>query len=349
MEVHKTLIAETPAPQDGQHLQLEASADLEEGCVRLTFRTVQPDGTFLKEHGTGLVKYEDADGWLQEWSRVQYMVQTQIDLLKQKLQTGSAHKLLRGIVYKLFKALVSYSRPYQGMEEVILDGSQAEATAKVRFQTKEEDGNFFCAPYWIDSLAHLSGFIVNGTDVVDSSEPSLSHMAGNPFGWQGSFQQMKNTRHMFECSLPQETYLLEMFTYSIRKRSLAWLLVLNFRGSLDELSMSWFLRQRIQRPRIHWNPKVAVAVPSLVTASSTIPPPAPISSSQQQETLPTSLSQPRASPTMRESTSTGTLVSRIIAIIAEETDLSLSSWSMKLSLKTSGLTRFYRSQYLPGP
>ncbi|KAF2096514.1 polyketide synthase PksA [Rhizodiscina lignyota] len=179
MEVHKPLVAAIPPPPEGQHFQIEAHADMEAGEVHLKFRTVTPDGKLMAEHGHGLVKYEDKEAWLQSWNKNAFMVQTQVDLLKQKLQTGAAHKVLRGMAYKLFKALVTYAPAYRGMEEVILDGQQTEATAKIKFQTTEADGKFFCAPYWIDSLAHISGFIVNGTDLVDSSQTTyISH------GWK---------------------------------------------------------------------------------------------------------------------------------------------------------------------
>jgi iterative type I PKS product template protein len=170
MAVHKPFVAIMPPPAEGQHLQLEAHADLEEGCVYMTFRNVKADGSLITELGTGKVKYEDTESWYEEWNRISYMVQSQVDLLHHKLQTGAAHKVLRGMAYKLFKALVNYSAPYRGMEEVILDGKQTEATSKVHFQTTEKDGEFYCAPYWIDALAHISGFIVNASDVVDSSE-----------------------------------------------------------------------------------------------------------------------------------------------------------------------------------
>src|SRR5215469_11900038 len=159
---------------------MEASADLEERAVHVKFRTVTPEGKLLQDHGHGLVKYEPTEQWQEEWRRVQFMVQTQVDLLKQKLQTGAAHKILRGMAYKLFKALVTYDDPYRGMEEVILDGKQTEATAKVKFQTTEKDGEFYCAPYWIDSLAHISGFIVNASDLIDSTESVyISHGWGS--------------------------------------------------------------------------------------------------------------------------------------------------------------------------
>jgi iterative type I PKS product template protein len=180
MEVHKPLVAVIPPPAEGQWLELEATADMEEKAVHMKFRTVTPEGKMLVDHGHGVVKYEDIENWQQEWQRIQFMVQSQVDLLKQKLQTGAAHKILRGMAYKLFKALVTYSDPYRGMEEVILDGKQTEATAKVKFQTTEKDGEFYCAPYWIDSLAHISGFIVNASDVVDSSESVyISHGWGS--------------------------------------------------------------------------------------------------------------------------------------------------------------------------
>ena len=181
MEVTKTLIPQYPPPADGQHLQVEATADLELNQVDIKFRTVTADGAKVyAEHAVGVVKYEDVNTWKEEWGRIQYMVQSQVDVLKQKLETGAAHKVLRGMAYKLFKALVTYADNYRGMEEVILDGKQTEATASIQFQTTAADGNFLCSPYWIDSLAHLSGFIVNASDHLDSENSVyISHGWGS--------------------------------------------------------------------------------------------------------------------------------------------------------------------------
>nr|AUI38916.1 polyketide synthetase ClPKS18 [Curvularia lunata CX-3] len=181
MEVTKTLIPQYPPPATGQHLQIEGNANLESNEVKITFRTVSADGSkVLAEHAVGIVKYEDVNAWKEEGSRIQYMVQSQIELLQMKLQTGAAHKVLRGMAYKLFKALVTYADNYRGMEEVILDGKQTEATAQVQFQTTAADGEFLCSPYWIDSLAHLSGFIVNASDHLDSENSVyISHGWGS--------------------------------------------------------------------------------------------------------------------------------------------------------------------------
>lgn len=178
MEVHKPLVAIVPPPAEGQWLEMEANANLDDKIIHIKFRTVTPEGKLLVDHGHGLVRLQNPEVWLSEWNRNAYMVQTQVDLLKQKLQTGAAHKILRGMAYKLFKVLVNYDDAYRGMEEVILDGKTTEATATVRFQNTEKDGDYFCAPFWIDSLAHLSGFIVNATDTTGNDLVYISH------GWE---------------------------------------------------------------------------------------------------------------------------------------------------------------------
>ena len=180
MEVPKPLIAKLPPPSEGQHIQIECNADLENGKAILKYRSVTPDGKTLQDHAHCVVLYEDIDGWYENWNMSSFMVQTQIDLLAEKLKTGSAHKVLRGMAYKLFKNFVNYSPPFRGMEEVTINGNDPEATAVVRFQADEKDGNFVCAPYWIDSLCHISGFILNGTDLIDSDESLyISHGWGS--------------------------------------------------------------------------------------------------------------------------------------------------------------------------
>lgn len=168
MEVPKPFIAKFDQPAEGQHLQIEANADLDEGVARLKYSSVTPDGKVIQEHAHCLVKFEEISNWQDGWERINFMVNTQIDVLKQKSTTREAHVIQRGMAYKLFKCFVDYDEKYRGMEEVILNNKTTEATASIQFQTKPEDGDFFCAPYWIDSMAHISGFIVNATDLVDS-------------------------------------------------------------------------------------------------------------------------------------------------------------------------------------
>lgn len=170
MEVPKPLIAQIPQPAEGQHVQLEANADLDNGIINLKFRSVKPNGQKIQDHANCVVRLEDKAAWMDEWSRYNYMVQAQMELLQQKTLTGGAHKVQRGMAYKLFKALVNYDEKYRAMAEVVLASGQTEASAQLDFPTKPEDGDFYCAPYHIDGSCHISGFIVNASDLLDSEQ-----------------------------------------------------------------------------------------------------------------------------------------------------------------------------------
>ncbi|KAK1783530.1 putative polyketide synthase [Copromyces sp. CBS 386.78] len=176
MEVPKTLIFNDTAKS--HILRLTVTANAQAGYADLVFTT--GDGPKKTEHATCKVYYGDLEDWQNEFDKMAYLIKTRIDSLKQQEQRGEASKIGRGLAYKLFGALVDYNRRYQGMEEVILDSDTCEATAKIRFQTTENDGKFYFNPYNIDSLCHISGFIINGTDAVDSREQVfISHGWGS--------------------------------------------------------------------------------------------------------------------------------------------------------------------------
>jgi iron transport multicopper oxidase len=175
MQVPKSLIAK--ADGTSQVLRLTAYVHIAQGYADLVFST--GEGAEKVDHATCHVTFGTGAKYLSEWSRNAYLVQSRIEWLQDAEKQGKAHKIGRGLAYKLFAALVDYDKKYRGMEEVILRSETMEATAKVNFQTTEKDGNFMYSPYWIDSLAHISGFIVNGSDAVNSQESVyISH------GWE---------------------------------------------------------------------------------------------------------------------------------------------------------------------
>ena len=114
-------------------------------------------------HADALITFENPEDWKEEWNRTAYLVQSRIDLLKHKMENGEADKCSRAMAYKLFGALVDYSDPFQGMQSVVMDGAEFEATSNISFRAGPELGNFFFSPYFIDSACHISGFTVNAT------------------------------------------------------------------------------------------------------------------------------------------------------------------------------------------
>ncbi|KAI0151201.1 polyketide synthase [Pestalotiopsis sp. NC0098] len=176
MEVPKTLIFDTKAKS--QILRMSVKANAAEGFADLSWTT--GEGAQKAEHANCKVFFGDNEEWLGEFERVNYLIKSRIEALRAAEQRGDASKIGRGLAYKLFAALVDYDRRYRGMESVILDSETCEATAKVVFQTSPEDGTFHTAPYWIDSVCHISGFILNGSDAVDSRDQVfISHGWGS--------------------------------------------------------------------------------------------------------------------------------------------------------------------------
>lgn len=166
MEVPKSLIFDEML--DSHDLKISVKANIALGSADLVFST--GEGAKKTEHAFCKVEYGNGEDWLNEFERVNYLIKSRIDALMEAEKTGKASKIGRGLAYKLFQALVDYQKEYRGMDEVILDSATCEATAKVTFQTTEKDGTFYFNPYWIDSLCHISGFILNGTDAIDSRE-----------------------------------------------------------------------------------------------------------------------------------------------------------------------------------
>ncbi|KKA30712.1 hypothetical protein TD95_004441 [Thielaviopsis punctulata] len=175
VEVPKTIILDEKNPQK---LRCTAVCDIKSGAASISFTT--GEGDKKTEHAHCKVEYGDAADYLDEFDKVSYLIRSRIEHLQKAEMEGKASKIGRGLAYKLFSALVDYSPRYRGMEEVILDSDTCEATAKVVFKTTPEDGNFFFNPYWIDSCCHISGFIINGSDAIDSREQVyISHGWGS--------------------------------------------------------------------------------------------------------------------------------------------------------------------------
>ncbi|KAL8805424.1 MAG: hypothetical protein Q9182_001990 [Xanthomendoza sp. 2 TL-2023] len=173
IEVLKSFIAE-PTTSKGQMIRLSATAHLTTGKVDLIFSS--GSGKSMIEHAKCHVEYESGTAWLSEWQRHAYFIKGRIASLKKSACDGTAHRMLRGMVYKLFAAFLEYDTKYRGMQEVILDSFELEGTSHVVFQTSKSNGKFFISPYMIDSVAHLAGFILNANETLDSSgEVYISH------------------------------------------------------------------------------------------------------------------------------------------------------------------------------
>ncbi|KAJ4339575.1 hypothetical protein N0V95_007739 [Ascochyta clinopodiicola] len=139
--------------------------NLDDRIADLTWSNISAIGVVDEPFATANILFGAADSWLSEWRPLLHLVQGRIDALEHLAATGAANRLSRSMAYTLFAAnLVNYVDKYRGMQSVILHG--LEAVAEVCL-TDESSGTWTVPPYFIDSVAHLAGFIMNVSDVND--------------------------------------------------------------------------------------------------------------------------------------------------------------------------------------
>ncbi|KAL1600856.1 Type I Iterative PKS [Paraconiothyrium brasiliense] len=123
------------------------------------------------------VFFEDSEQWGLNWVEQGLFLQSVIDRLTvQGTNNGSTERFLRKTAYRIFSRLVDYAPAYQGIDEVFLDGEKLEGYAKIKLQPKTVGAIFGINPYWIDSLGHLSGFVMHASS--DHSQVYISE------GWE---------------------------------------------------------------------------------------------------------------------------------------------------------------------
>ena len=185
LEITKPAIAKGHDAKGEQLLRITATAERPLRLVKFAYNSVAQDGSDGEFHASCEIQYGDAKSLLADWSRFDYLFHSRMDLLAQGANAGKYKKISREQAYESFSSFVQYGKKYQGMKEIILDSKNFEATSLIEFQANENDGDFDANPYWIDNIAHLSGFVLNGSDAVDSQKQVyISH------GW-GSLQMVR--------------------------------------------------------------------------------------------------------------------------------------------------------------
>lgn len=111
-----------------------------------------------------------------KWRRHKHLIQSRITHLQSET---SINRLNNRIAYKIFGAIVNYSRRFQGMDEIFLDGEHFEAVSKLTFKDNQATEKFFRNPYWLDNLTQLPGFVLNANETVDTS--AMAYISN---GWE---------------------------------------------------------------------------------------------------------------------------------------------------------------------
>ena len=166
LEVLKGLVAQK-SPKTPQLIQVSAAtADIHTGSVDLKWSNVHNDGTVDEPFASANLYYGDAAEWLTSWVPITHLIQGRIQTLERLAEEGTANRFSNKMAYRLFaNNLVDYNTKYRGMQAVVLHEFEAFADVVL---TTEKGGSWTVPPYFIDSVAHLAGFIMNVSDAVDT-------------------------------------------------------------------------------------------------------------------------------------------------------------------------------------
>ncbi|KAF2201576.1 ketoacyl-synt-domain-containing protein [Delitschia confertaspora ATCC 74209] len=166
LEVLKGLVAQknTKIPQI---IQVSAeTSDIYAGVVHLRWSNVHANGAVDEPFASANIYYSSASSSLACWAPMAHLIQGRIEALEQLAEQGVANKFSRKMAYQLFaNNLVDYHDKYRGMQKVVLNGLEAYADVQL---TTEKGGTWTIPPYFIDSVAHLAGFIMNVSDAIDT-------------------------------------------------------------------------------------------------------------------------------------------------------------------------------------
>ena len=165
MEMVSPLIHRRDAEQGPQVVRIVATLKKETVEVRSSNRpepgvavTVYANCQVVRQH-VGTVR--------RQWQRSKHLLSARIADLQ---SIPHIHRLHRGMVYRLFGAVVDYSEPFQGIDEIWMESMHYEAVARVSFKDPPSGGKFLRSPYWMDSVLQPAGFVLNANETVNTSQ-----------------------------------------------------------------------------------------------------------------------------------------------------------------------------------
>ncbi|EFQ36633.1 beta-ketoacyl synthase domain-containing protein [Colletotrichum graminicola M1.001] len=103
-----------------------------------------------------------------DWAMVSRFIWERCASVVDAAKAGSGQRLTPSFFYSIFAQTVSYSAAFQRVVDVFLSPDMQEGVANVVLAPAPESCSFTLNPYWLDSLTHLAGFLVNG----DPSKPA---------------------------------------------------------------------------------------------------------------------------------------------------------------------------------
>jgi monodictyphenone polyketide synthase len=318
------------------------TADTSSGTVDLTWQNVSNDGSVSEPFATANILLGDASEWLASWSPLTHLIQGRVEALTNMAAEGKASRLSRNMAYTLFASnLVDYADKYRGMQSVVMHGLEGFADVQL---TSKEGGKWTVPPYFIDSVAHLAGFIMNCSDAMDCKNnycvtPGWKTMRFArpllPGAKYRSYVKMIPTAedpavYFGDVYIMQDEEIIGMVG-GIQFRSYPRLLLNRFFSPADKGGAA----NTAAAPTVRSIPNKSAKVAATATAPVTATAPSPMLPSQPVPSPPTAAS--AASPPPATAPSGDSLADKALQVIAREAAMEVSSLEDDASFDCMGI------------
>ncbi|EGE06072.1 malonyl CoA-acyl carrier protein transacylaset [Trichophyton equinum CBS 127.97] len=178
MEVFRPLILQ--GSSDKQFFRASIRPDWSILTARIRIYSMTNEAGRSVDHATCVVNFTAIEERVRLWQRCSHFIHRSIQWLETRVEKGHNNRIRQAMAYKLFGSLVEYKPWFQGLQDIILDGENYEATAMVKLPQAGR-GNFHRNPAWIDSFGQLTGFVLNAHDITPNDIVFVNH------GWESVF------------------------------------------------------------------------------------------------------------------------------------------------------------------
>ncbi|KAF9769443.1 hypothetical protein IL306_013160 [Fusarium sp. DS 682] len=341
LQVTKGLVVQNDISRP-QFIRVVARTSDIAGGISLEWHNIDSNGLPEPDHfATATIVCHDAVECLQSWAPMSHLIESRINTLEDMANRGLATRFSRNMAYSLFAhSLVDYADKYRGMQSVVM--YELEGFAHVKLTT-DKNGVWTVPPYFIDSVAHLAGFIMNVSDTHD-----MANQFCVTSGWQSmclaqplqAGAELVSYVKMIPCQNDQGMFLGDVYIMkegtiigkvgAIRFRRYPRILLDRFFSPPDVKTDKLSVVQDVQKIPSPHKAKHALTDlaestqdPSRDTQSSGSSSPRP-SDSIDRESPCSSVSAPLKGPEVPAIGESNTTLARAIAIISDQTGIPIS-------------------------
>ncbi|KAL6715593.1 hypothetical protein ACLMJK_006554 [Lecanora helva] len=168
MEIFSPLIAMTNEPH--HVLRMIVSKGRAEKSLSILFTSEMGSGQ--QEHARCRLRYGAGDIWRVQTAGTAYLIRDRISRFLDKANCRTLDRLSLKMIYRIFGRIVKYSVPYQLLDTVIMEDELHKAYASCTTHSFTQ-GSY--NSFWLDSIPHLGGFVLNASARTDDDTVYISN------------------------------------------------------------------------------------------------------------------------------------------------------------------------------